>query len=67
MTDIPAIARGLTKAQRELAGGFLTAPLPPRTFAQIRGALRRKGIFADIGLTDLGKQVRHYLENQSHD
>lgn len=72
--DIAAIAKGLTKAQREAlsAGGPFATSIPSLTGSSCRCALQRRGLVVDrmyaTALTPRGLQVRAYLlESPSHD
>lgn len=64
MTDLTPIIQGLTKAQRALLTGEFDLPFPRRSYGQIRRALIRKGIYADVGFTPLGKAVRAALKEE---
>ena len=67
MTNPYEVAAKLTKAQRALLCGLLVRPLRPASYGQVRGALRRKGLWAEVGFTPLGRKVRAILQEQSYD
>jgi hypothetical protein len=65
VTDLDKLAKSLTKAQRRVFLGEFNSPLSARSYGQIRGALIRKGIWAQIGSTPLGDSLRAHLKGQS--
>ena len=65
MTDLDKLAKSLTKAQRALLLGLLTHPMKHAAYAQVRGHLIRKGLWADVGFTPLGLALRNHLKGQN--
>jgi hypothetical protein len=60
-SELEALARGLTKAQREVImqpGGYHD----PNTIQ----SLRRKGLFGRMTLTDAGEILKAHLQDTSH-
>lgn len=64
--DIAQIAASLTKAQRMLLTGAFDRPLRRASFAQIRAALIRKGLWGVVGFTPRGLAIRDYLKETEH-
>jgi hypothetical protein len=70
--DIPSIAAGLTKAQRDLLCGHITGQ-SYRSYKAVGAALVRKGLLAHclggfFEATETGQQVRaHLLANRGND
>ena len=65
MTDLDKLAKGLTKAQREMFLGLLTHSMKPAAYAQVRSKLIRKGLWAEVGLTPLGLALRNHMKGQN--